>query len=242
MTSANLETYRKQLQELSADVQENVSDVREQARQPTGGQADGGLSNVPMHLGDLGSEAFTQELNSTLLETEQDLSNDIEDALQRIEAGTFGTCEECGQPISEARLKALPYVRYCINCADTADSAPRANLNIGRPRSPRDTLASSAGQGVEPHDEITTQGSGKGQSPADSAAGAAGGGTAVGGLAGTNSGRGDPEDVDLEGATASSKFIPESEEVNSGYAGQSGGAVGGTPANGRGTLRSHPGS
>lgn len=141
MTKAKLEKYRKQLGELSSDVQDNVTDVSEQARQPTGGQADGGLSNVPMHPGDLGTDSFTQELNSTLLESEQDLSNEIDAALRRIDDGTFGICAACSQPIPDARLDALPYVRYCVKCADTADSAPSANVNTGRPRGPQDTLA-----------------------------------------------------------------------------------------------------
>jgi len=41
---------------------------------------------------------------------------DIEDALDKIEAGTYGICEECGKPISEARLKVLPTARLCITC------------------------------------------------------------------------------------------------------------------------------
>jgi DnaK suppressor protein len=225
MTNSQLETYRQQLLQLSSDVQGNVSDVTEQTRQPTGGQADGGLSNVPMHLGDLGSEAFTQELNSTLLESEQELSNEIDAALQRIDNGTFGTCEECGQPIAEARLEALPYVRYCIQCADTAYSAPRVNLNVGRPRNPREMLSNRPGKGSESREQLNTARSGAGRELADSAAGTAGGGTAAGGLAGTNHGAGDPEDVDLEQATASGRFSPESEDADAVYSGSSGGAV-----------------
>jgi DnaK suppressor protein len=237
MNNSQIETYRLQLLQLSSDVQGNVSDVTEQARQPTGGQADGGLSNVPMHLGDLGSEAFTQELNSTLLESEQELSDEIDAALQRIDNGTFGTCEECGQPIAEARLEALPYVRYCIQCADTAYSAPRANLNVGRPRNPRETLANHANQSGEPRDQVKAARSGDGRELADSAAGTAGGGTAAGGLAGTNHGAGDPEDVDLEQATASGRFNPESEDPDAPYSGSSAGTIGGAPANGRGAVK-----
>jgi len=43
---------------------------------------------------------------------------DVESALQRLDAGTYGLCEKCSAPIGEARLEAMPAARYCINCAD----------------------------------------------------------------------------------------------------------------------------
>jgi RNA polymerase-binding transcription factor DksA len=46
-------------------------------------------------------------------------------ALDRIDAGTFGTCLDCGRPISRARLDALPYARQCIRCARAATPATR---------------------------------------------------------------------------------------------------------------------
>lgn len=233
MNQAKLDKYREQLRELSSDVRESVTDVEEQARQPTGGQADGGLSNAPMHLGDIGSEVFQQELNSTLAEAQQGLSQEISEARRRVEDGTFGICEECGQPIPDARLDAIPYTRYCVHCADLVDATTTPNMNVGRPQKPKDTLANTASQGVEPLDE----GGIKQPEAPKAAIGTAGGGTSVGGLAGTNQGEGDPADVDLERATSSSRFGPESEEVDSGYSGQAGGAVGGSPANLRETQR-----
>lgn len=233
MTAPNLDKYRKLLDELVSETRESVADAEEQARQPTGAQGDGGLSNVPMHLGDLGTEAYLQELNSTLAESQQDLSREVHEARRRLNDGTFGICEECGQPIPEARLDVIPYTRYCVGCAERVDTSTKPNLNTGRPHSPLDTLANRVSQGVEPHDEGTIERS----SAPDAAMGAAGGGTAIGGLAGTNLGAGDPADVDLDRATASSRFEPEAEEVNSGYAGRAGGAVGGSPANGRVTPR-----
>jgi DnaK suppressor protein len=47
----------------------------------------------------------------------RDTLSDIEDALTKIDAGTYGTCEQCGQPIGDARLEAMPAARLCIKCA-----------------------------------------------------------------------------------------------------------------------------
>lgn len=227
MARERFKKYRKRLLELRTDVRANLDDVSEQARQPTGGQADGGLSNAPMHLGDLGTDTYLQELSSTVMETEQDLSNEITAALQRIDAGTFGMCEACGQSIPEARLDALPYTRHCVACAETADTKPRANLNVGRPQRPQDTLADKAAQGIEPGDQPEVARDRPRRPLADTAADTAGGGTAVGGLAGTNTGGGDPDDVDLQQATANGRFTPDTEDRSTRYSGRAGGAVGG---------------
>ena len=42
---------------------------------------------------------------------------EVDHALTKLESGTYGTCERCGEPISPARLEAMPAARYCINCA-----------------------------------------------------------------------------------------------------------------------------
>ena len=54
-------------------------------------------------------EALSGQLSETL--------QDIEDALAKFDAGTYGECESCGQPIPEARLEAMPAARLCISCA-----------------------------------------------------------------------------------------------------------------------------
>jgi RNA polymerase-binding protein DksA len=55
-------------------------------------------------------------LEAILVEAKQEL-NQIEQALQRVKAGTYGICEQCEQPIDLKRLQALPYTTRCINCA-----------------------------------------------------------------------------------------------------------------------------
>lgn len=50
----------------------------------------------------------------------KDALGDVMTALHKLDAGTYGTCERCGQPISEARLEAKPASAYCINCASVA--------------------------------------------------------------------------------------------------------------------------
>jgi len=67
---------------------------------------------------DMASDLSNIELNLGMASNEQGILNDIEDALKRIEAGTFGICEKYNIPITKSRLKAMPYVRYCLKAQE----------------------------------------------------------------------------------------------------------------------------
>jgi RNA polymerase-binding transcription factor DksA len=194
MNQNTLQKYRRRLEALQDRLREDGTAVTNQARGLAGGETAGELSNVPLHLGDSGTEEFLQNMNMLLAANEGQLAEEVRDALLRVEQGSFGTCENCGQVIVKERLEALPFARYCVDCAEkmegpTAD-AP-SNFNAGRPKSPDDTLA--------PEGEMD-EGSAAGDVHA---AGTAGGGTFMGGLAGSNRDGGDPDIDDLQDATGS---------------------------------------
>src|SRR5262249_17233422 len=129
-----LESRRRQLQQLSARLRGDISALEDQARTPTGGQAAGILSNAPTHLGDMGTDVYLQEMNATLLENEEYLRGEVVAALDRIDRGTYGSCENCEQKIIEERLELLPYARHCTRCAEKLQLGKDINLNAGRPR------------------------------------------------------------------------------------------------------------
>src|SRR5689334_5371074 len=66
------------------------------------------------HLGDVATATFDREMASTLEDNSTHVLSEIDAALARIENGTFGTCERCGQPIGAERLEALPWATLCI--------------------------------------------------------------------------------------------------------------------------------
>ncbi len=117
MTSTEMERYREKLRALAARLRENVTGLREETMRQAGGEASGGLSNAPLHPADLGTDHFDQETNLGLLELQGQTLVEVNATLQRIQDGTFGQCQECGEPISKGRLEALPYTPYCIHCA-----------------------------------------------------------------------------------------------------------------------------
>ena len=69
-----------------------------------------------MHQADAGSDAYDRDFALSLLSQEQDALYEIEEALKRIELGTYGVCEMSGKTIMVARLEALPFARYTVEC------------------------------------------------------------------------------------------------------------------------------
>jgi DnaK suppressor protein len=88
----------------------------------------GGVGN---HLAEDGSTVQEQEQILAVSADLRDLLTQVEGALQRIEEGTYGTCQRCGQPIQPERLEAFPYVANCIEC-QTILERQRALLPAGR--------------------------------------------------------------------------------------------------------------
>src|SRR5262245_3517807 len=68
------------------------------------------------HLADSATATLNREIDYTLEENSEHVLHAIDEALGRIESGTFGTCARCGQPIAEDRLDAIPYANRCIDC------------------------------------------------------------------------------------------------------------------------------
>jgi DnaK suppressor protein len=73
---------------------------------------------------DIGDESVTtsnRHLLMSLSENERDKLIEVDEALDRIENGTFGMCEECEEPIALRRLEAIPNARYCIRCKESLE-------------------------------------------------------------------------------------------------------------------------
>jgi RNA polymerase-binding transcription factor len=66
---------------------------------------------------DAGTATFERERDLSIENNVRDLLAKIDRAMQRMDAGTYGLCEQCGKPIEKARIKALPYVDLCIKDA-----------------------------------------------------------------------------------------------------------------------------
>jgi len=74
------------------------------------------------HMADDASEAYEQAKDLALLQNAGQVLVQVEAALVRFDLGTYGSCEQCGAEVDPARLKALPYVTYCLPCQQRLDT------------------------------------------------------------------------------------------------------------------------
>ena len=121
MNSTELKNYKKQLLALQERLGGDVSHLTDEAFNKQGDETGGNLSHMPIHMADLGTDNFEQENTLNLLANEEQMLKEISAALERIDNGKFGKCEECRSEIAKPRLKELPYTRYCVECARKMD-------------------------------------------------------------------------------------------------------------------------
>lgn len=95
---------------------ELVGDVSTMETEALMGES-GSLSHLPQHMAEQGSDVYGQSLSLDLAAADRRLIKEIDDALMRIEEGTYGICELTGKPIKLERLHELPWARYSIEAA-----------------------------------------------------------------------------------------------------------------------------
>lgn len=110
--SVDLDSRRDELLALRERVLGAAHDIVE------GDVDDGELSSAAgdQHLADHASEMLDREVDESLEENAELLVRDIDQALRKIDDGTYGKCERCGQDIPEERLDAVPYASLCVSC------------------------------------------------------------------------------------------------------------------------------
>jgi len=94
---------------------------------------------------DLASEERDREINFILSDRERAKIKSIEDALQRLNEGSYGICESCGIEIAEERLEALPFTRLCRDCQQDQEREARAQRRFEDERSTYRKLGSTEG-------------------------------------------------------------------------------------------------
>lgn len=130
-----------ELKDALVDTMEGVANDTIRAR-AEGSEA----SAFGMHQADAGSDASDRDFALTLLSQEQDALYEIEEALKRIDAKTYGVCEMCGKMIPIARLDVRPYARYTVDCQEIFEKE-------GRSHQQRRNLGSLFGLGKDDDDD-----------------------------------------------------------------------------------------
>lgn len=111
LTKKDLETLRRSLEDERTGLVGQASELDVEADITQ--WRDAGLDGDPA---DGGSAAFERGRAQSLANHARRLVAQIDDALRRIEQGTYGACQRCGEPIEFARLETIPYAQYCLDC------------------------------------------------------------------------------------------------------------------------------
>ena len=85
----------------------------------------GDLSGYSFHMADVGTDAMEREKAFMFASNEGHLLQEIDHALRKLYRGEYGPCENCGRPISRARLEAMPYARLCLTCKEEEERSNR---------------------------------------------------------------------------------------------------------------------
>lgn len=118
MSILNIEGYKNMLLEKQNSLNNLVNKINEHHLNTNQMYGHSELSNYDNHPGDLGTDVFQVEMNHALKSHEQKIMKDVQEALERIENGTYGKCANCLHDIDEERLEALPYAKLCMECED----------------------------------------------------------------------------------------------------------------------------
>ena len=111
-----MKKYEKLLLERKKELLENMGDIMKDRVGTTTKESTGDLSSYSYHMADQGTDAMERELAFMFASKTGRLIYHVDEALRRVEDGSYGKCSVCNRPISKARLEAVPHARLCIEC------------------------------------------------------------------------------------------------------------------------------
>ena len=116
MSAIDTERFREQLLEERKRVEAAIAYLHEETPGSMEDQVEEEFGTSDNHPADAATVTLDREVDYTLQENSEQVLAEIDDALKRIEDGTFGTCRSCGKPIAPERLEAMPWATQCIDC------------------------------------------------------------------------------------------------------------------------------
>jgi DnaK suppressor protein len=124
ITAKQQNTFRNRLNQERARIQADLDSLdAEIAALGMDQQSEG--SGAGNHLADDATDIAEQERDLALIGSLQERMREVERALERLDAGTYGVCQRCDQPIAPERLEARPFATLCVNCQSQVDRQRR---------------------------------------------------------------------------------------------------------------------
>jgi RNA polymerase-binding protein DksA len=121
----DLEHYRNLLLSKKREIENNLKNIKEMTSTKSEIELIGELSSSDDHLAEYASVVYEHENALTVEVVLKDLLKQIDNALERIENGTYGICEVCKKPIGKERLDIIPYATMCVKCKAQKEKSVR---------------------------------------------------------------------------------------------------------------------
>ena len=122
MTEKDLHFFKALLLKKRAEANSTLAEFDRMARTEAAQEASEDRSAYSLHMADRGTDAMEREKNMLLAQREGSYLDYVDEALQRVEDGTFGICRACGGDIGRLRLEAVPTTTWCIDCKSKVKS------------------------------------------------------------------------------------------------------------------------
>lgn len=118
MTKKDLKEFKKLVIRKKEEVLDTIQHISNDTLKRSPKDATGDISGYSIHLADMATDNYDREFSLGLATNEQKIIFEVDDALKRIEEGTYGVCGDCEKLITKTRLKAIPYTKLCVKCQE----------------------------------------------------------------------------------------------------------------------------
>jgi len=118
LNKKELNEFKKLVIKKKDEALDEIKHISEDTLKKSQKEASGDISGYTYHMADVATDTYDREFSLGLASNERTFIYELDDALKKIEDGTFGICEDCKTMISKTRLKAVPYARLCVKCQE----------------------------------------------------------------------------------------------------------------------------
>jgi len=115
-SKSDLKEFKKIVLKKKEEILSDLKHISDDTLRKSQKEASGDISGYTYHMADVATDNYDREFSLGLASSERKSLYELDDALKRIEEGTFGICDDCKSPITKIRLKAVPSARLCIKC------------------------------------------------------------------------------------------------------------------------------
>ncbi|MCX5710121.1 MAG: TraR/DksA family transcriptional regulator [Candidatus Omnitrophica bacterium] len=118
LSKKELGEFKKLVLKKKEEILDDIKHISDDTLKKSQKEASGDISGYTYHMADVATDSYDREFSLGLASNERKFIYELDDALKRIEEGTFGVCEDCKALIAKNRLKAVPHTRLCVKCQE----------------------------------------------------------------------------------------------------------------------------